>query len=39
VLTFNLFYIGGGAAVATISFVPLAAIVSTYFWLFPMEEA
>jgi multiple sugar transport system permease protein len=39
VLTFNLFDIGGGAAVATISFVLLATIVSTYFWLFPMEEA
>jgi multiple sugar transport system permease protein len=39
VLTFTLFDIGGGAAVATISFILLAAIVSTYFWLFPMEEA
>ncbi len=39
VLTFSLFDIGGGAAVATISFLFLAGIVSLYLWLFPMEEA
>jgi multiple sugar transport system permease protein len=39
VLTFNLFDIGGGAAVATISFLLLAGIVSAYLWIFPVEEA
>jgi multiple sugar transport system permease protein len=39
VLTFNLFDIGGGAAVATISFLLLAGVVSLYLWLFPLEEA
>jgi multiple sugar transport system permease protein len=38
VLTFNLFDIGGGAAVATISFLLLAGIVSLYLRLFPMDE-
>lgn len=38
VLTFTLFDIGGGAAVATISFLMLAGIVALYFRLFPLEE-
>lgn len=36
---FSLFDVGGGAAVATVSFLILMAIVTLYIWLFPLEEA
>ncbi|RAH99298.1 ABC transporter permease [Acuticoccus sediminis] len=36
---FTLYDIGSGAAVATLSFVVLMAVVSLYFLLFPMEKA
>jgi multiple sugar transport system permease protein len=35
---FSLFDVGGGAAVATISFLILSAVVFIYFKLFPLEE-
>jgi multiple sugar transport system permease protein len=35
---FSLFDVGGGAAVATVSFLILTALVSLYFRLFPLEE-
>jgi multiple sugar transport system permease protein len=35
---FNLFDIGGGAAIATISFALLSVAVLIYFWVFPLED-
>jgi multiple sugar transport system permease protein len=35
---FSLFDVGGGAAVATLSFLILTALVMLYFRLFPLEE-
>ncbi|MBY0295063.1 MAG: sugar ABC transporter permease [Methylobacterium sp.] len=35
---FSLFDVGGGAAVATVSFLILTALVAVYFRLFPLEE-
>lgn len=35
---FSLFDIGGGAAIATISFLILSVAVLIYFWIFPLEE-
>jgi multiple sugar transport system permease protein len=35
---FSLFDVGGGAAVATLSFLILSALVLVYFRLFPLEE-
>ncbi len=37
--TFGLFDVGGGAAVATVSFLVLAAAVWVYFRVFPLEDA
>lgn len=36
--TFTLFDIGGGAAVATISFLILSVAVFIYFRMFPLDE-
>lgn len=35
---FSLFDVGGGAAVAAVSFLLLVLLVSIYLWLFPLEE-
>ena len=35
---FTLFDLGGGAAIATLSFLALMVIVTLYFWLFPMDD-
>lgn len=35
---FTLYDLGSGAAIATLSFLALMAIVTLYFWLFPMDD-
>lgn len=35
---FTQFDVGGGAAVATLSFLILSALIALYFWKFPIEE-
>ncbi|TDP74501.1 carbohydrate ABC transporter permease [Roseateles toxinivorans] len=35
---FNQFDVGGGAAVATLSFLVLSVMIAIYFWYFPLDE-
>jgi len=35
---FNQFDVGGGAAVATLSFLVLSLMIAVYFWRFPLDE-
>ena len=37
-MAFNQFDVGGGAAVATLSFLVLSIMIAFYFWHFPLDE-